>query len=98
MKRRDLELNKQLLLLKGEALRLRLQLELEHWQAPARIAAEGIGMWGRMPRLRTLVELLLVMIPASRWRKLLWLGSKTAAIYRLIRKLMHQGPPEEKAT
>jgi hypothetical protein len=98
MNRRDLELNKQLLLLKGEALRLRLQLELEHWRAPAQIAAEGIDMWGSMPRLRTLLELLLVMIPASRWRKLLWLGSKGVAIYRLIRKLMHQGPAEAKPT
>lgn len=91
MKRHERELNKQLLQLKGEALRLRLQIELEQWRAPARMLGEGIGLWREMPRLRTLLELLLVLIPASRWRKLLWMGSKTAAIYRLIRRLIRQG-------
>lgn len=46
MSKIDRELHKQLLLMKGEALRTQLTLETQRWRQPAHLLREGASLFG----------------------------------------------------
>lgn len=84
MNRQERELRKELLLLKGEALRIRLQLELNQWRKPVHVASEGMGLLQGLPRLKALLGLAAVLIPSGRVRTAIKWGSQAVLLCKLL--------------
>lgn len=80
----DRALRKELLLLKGEALRMRMALELAQWRRPLHIASEGAALFQGLPRLKALLGIVAVLIPSTRLRTLIKWGSQVTLVFKLL--------------
>ena len=88
MNHQDRALRKELLLLKGEALRVRLGYELAGWRKPARMVADGAELWNSLPRVKILASLFALLLPMPRMRRLLKFSAKGVLIIQLLRRLL----------
>lgn len=80
-------IKKELLLMKGEALRLKLRMELKAIQRPLRLADEGWHTWGKLRRLSTVFGALGGIIPSKHLRRLLLGGARAFVLWQAARKL-----------
>ncbi|WP_024301685.1 hypothetical protein [Pseudogulbenkiania sp. MAI-1] len=80
-------IKKELLLMKGEALRLKLRMELKAMQQPISLAGEGWRTWGTIRRLGPLFGVLGSLIPGKRLRRLLLGGARALLLWQVARKL-----------
>ncbi|RXZ45055.1 hypothetical protein [Crenobacter cavernae] len=87
MKREDRQLRKELLLMKGDALRLKLALELQQWRGPLAMLGEGAELWRGSSRFKTLLGLAAILIPHARTRALLKSLAKGALVVGALRRL-----------
>jgi hypothetical protein len=90
MNRQDRALRKELLLLKGEALRMRMVLELAHWRKPLHAAAEGAALLRGLPRLKAVLGIVAVLLPSTRLRGLLKWGTKITLLVQLLSRVMRK--------
>ncbi|WP_434633687.1 hypothetical protein [Chromobacterium sp. CV08] len=82
----DRALKKQLLVMKGEALRVKLRLEQERLLQPLRLAGSGFAMW-RNGWLGSTLEALGKLLPAdARLRRWLQGGARLWVVWRLLRR------------
>ncbi|MCL6261923.1 hypothetical protein [Craterilacuibacter sp. RT1T] len=89
MKRHERELKKQLLLIKGEALRTRLELETSQWKNPLQLARGGVSaLLGSSRGLKAGVALTALVFPKlaqkSLFKRLLGLTLAAVAIRRWL--------------
>lgn len=80
-------LKKELLLMKGEALRLKLRMELKTLQQPLSLAGEGWRAWGNLRRLGIAFGALGSVIPNKRLRRLLLGGAQAFLLWQAARRL-----------
>lgn len=80
-------IKKELLLMKGEALRLKLRMELKAVQRPMSLAGEGWRTWGSVKRLGTLFGVVGSAIPSKRLRRLLLGGARAFLLWQAARKI-----------
>ena len=80
-------IKKELLLMKGEALRLKLRMELKAIQRPLNLAGEGWRTWGAFRRLSPLLGVLGSIVPGKRLRRLLLGGARALLLWQAARKL-----------
>ena len=80
-------LKKELLLMKGEALRLKLRMELKAIKRPMSLAGEGWHAWGSLRRLGPVFGMLGGIIPGKRLRRMLLGGAQLFLLWRTARKL-----------
>lgn len=86
MSRQERELRKELLLLKGEALRLRTALELEHWRGSLRLATAGATLWRSLVEEKTLLNWLALFLPSRYLRDLCKASGKLMGLLKLGRR------------
>ncbi|MGL6071772.1 hypothetical protein [Craterilacuibacter sp.] len=89
MNRHDRELKKQLLLIKGEALRTRLELETSQWKNPLQLASSSIStLMGSSRGLKAGVALMALIFPKlvqkNLFKRLLGLSVAALAIRRWL--------------
>lgn len=85
MTRAQREQHKQLLLLKGELLRMQLALEVERWRQPAQLLREGASLFGT-PAAGGLLGSALLLLRHGRLRRWLkWLLA-LLGLWRLLRR------------
>jgi len=85
MTRAQREQHKQLLLLKGELLRMQLALEAERWRQPAQLLREGASLFGT-PAAGGLLGSVLLLLRHGRLRRWLrWLLA-LLGLWRLLRR------------
>ncbi|MDC7709489.1 hypothetical protein [Vogesella indigofera] len=85
MTRAQREQRKQLLLLKGELLRMQLALETERWRQPAQLLREGVALFGT-PAAGGLLGSALLLLRHGRLRRWLkWLLA-LLGLWRLLRR------------
>ncbi|EEG09204.1 hypothetical protein [Pseudogulbenkiania ferrooxidans] len=80
-------IKKELLLMKGEALRLKLRMELKAIKRPMSLAGEGWRTWGNLRRLGPVLGALGGIIPSKRLRRMLLGGAQLFLLWRAARKL-----------
>nr|WP_294864236.1 hypothetical protein [uncultured Pseudogulbenkiania sp.] len=80
-------IKKELLLMKGEALRLKLRMELKAIKRPMSLAGEGWRTWGTIRRLGPLLGVLGGVIPSKRLRGMLLGGVRVLLLWRVARRL-----------
>ena len=85
MTRAQREQHKQLLLLKGELLRMQLVLESERWRQPAQLLREGIGLFGT-PTAGGLLGSTLLLLRHGRFRRWLKWLLPLLGLWRLLRR------------
>ncbi|MDC7706617.1 hypothetical protein [Vogesella indigofera] len=85
MTRAQREQHKQLLLLKGELLRMQLTLEAERWRQPAQLLREGVSLFGTATGGGLLGSALLLLRHGRRRRWLKWLLA-ILGLWRLLRR------------
>ncbi|SME99485.1 hypothetical protein [Pseudogulbenkiania subflava] len=80
-------LKKELLLMKGEALRLKLRMELKAIKRPMSLTGEGWHAWGSLRRLGPVFGALGGVLPSKRLRRLLLGGARAFVLWQAARKL-----------
>ncbi|GHD77459.1 hypothetical protein ACFSQE_02440 [Vogesella fluminis] len=85
MTRAQREQHKQLLLLKGELLRMQLTLEAERWRQPAQLLREGASLFGTATGGGLLGSALLLLRHGRLRRWLKWLLA-ILGLWRLLRR------------
>lgn len=80
-------IKKELLLMKGEALRLKLRMELKAMQRPMNLAGEGWRAWGTLKRFGVLFNVIGNAVPGKRLRRLLLGGARALLLWQAGRKL-----------
>ncbi|MDN0075474.1 hypothetical protein QU481_11280 [Crenobacter sp. SG2303] len=80
-------LKKELLLMKGEALRVKLRMELKLWQRPLANVADGVDAWKEAGTWRLLSGVLAALMPSRRLRSLLRNTSRALIIWRAARRI-----------
>ncbi len=85
MTRAQREQHKQLLLLKGELLRMQLTLEAERWRQPAQLLREGASLFGT-PAAGDLLGSALLLLRHSRLRRWLKWLLPLLGLWRLLRR------------
>lgn len=90
MSNRDLAYKKELLLLKGEMLRLRLRHEMNQHKAPLTLASSVGRLLANGGKERLLITALTTVIPSKRLRTVLRTTLRTVLIWRIARKLWSQ--------
>ena len=81
----DRELKKQLLVMKGEALRIKLKLEKQRLLQPMRLAGSGFSLW-REGWVGSTLETLGKLLPSPRLRRWLQGGARLWVIWRIVRR------------
>ncbi|TCP12639.1 hypothetical protein EV683_10886 [Crenobacter luteus] len=87
MNHADRRLRKELLLMKGEALRIKLGLEMQQWRGPLAVAGGGAELWRGASRFKTLIGLAALLMPRGRARALLKTAAKGALLVGTLRRL-----------
>ncbi|OHX21042.1 hypothetical protein [Chromobacterium sphagni] len=90
MSPQDRALRKQLLLMKGEALRLKLRLEKERLCQPWQAAGASVGLLAENRQLQRWLSLLEDWIPSARLRRLLKAGGSGWLLWRLARRWLRR--------
>lgn len=85
MTRAQREERKQLLLLKGELLRMQLVLEAERWRQPAHLLRQGVSLFGASAGSGLLGSALLLLRQGRLRRWLRWLLA-ILGLWRLLRR------------
>jgi hypothetical protein len=85
MTRAQREQHKQLLLLKGELLRMQLTLESERWRQPAQLLREGVSLFGTATGGGLLRSALLLLRQGRLRRWLKWLLA-ILGLWRMLRR------------
>ena len=87
MKPQDRAIKKQLLLMKGEVLRVKLTLELEQLrQHPLGIAGEGFKAFSSGGRMASLLSSLANVLPSESLRRWLRRGTRMLLLWKLASK------------
>ncbi|MEO9386559.1 hypothetical protein [Chromobacterium phragmitis] len=87
MSPQDRELKKQLLVMKGEALRVKLRLEKQRLLLPLQWAGDGFSVW-RSPGLAAALEALSRFVPDGKLGRWLKGGARLWAVWRLLRRAL----------
>ncbi|MBX9269282.1 hypothetical protein [Chromobacterium violaceum] len=82
----DRDLKKQLLVMKGEALRVKLRLEKERLLQPMRLAGSGFALWKEQGWLGAAMDALGKLLPNERLRRWLQGGTHLWVVWRLLRR------------
>ncbi|MGM8060400.1 hypothetical protein [Vogesella indigofera] len=85
MTRAQREERKQLLLLKGELLRMQLVLEAERWRQPAHLLRQGVSLFGTSAGSGLLGSALLLLRQGRLRRWLRWLLA-ILGLWRMLRR------------
>lgn len=80
-------IKKELLLMKGDALRLKLRMELKAMQRPLDLAGEGWRAWRSVRGLSTVFGVIGSAIPSKRVRRLLLGGARAFLLWQAARKI-----------
>ncbi|UTH72632.1 hypothetical protein [Chromobacterium sp. IIBBL 290-4] len=86
----DRALKKQLLVMKGEALRIKLRLEQQRLAQPLRWAGEGFAFWKAPGGLGAIVDIAAKLLPGAKLGRWLKGGSRLLAAWRLISRLLRR--------
>jgi|GEM_PF-6460850 len=88
MSPQDRAIKKQLLLMKGEVLRVKLSLELDQLrQQPLGMAGEGLKAFSSGKRLGKIIAVLSAILPSDTLRQYLRRGSQLYMLWRLLNKV-----------
>ncbi|KUM02063.1 hypothetical protein KIF53_04670 [Chromobacterium subtsugae] len=80
----DRALKKQLLVMKGEALRVKLKLEKQKLLEPLRWAGEGFALWRAPGQLGAALDILGKLLPNEKLGRWLKGGGRLLAAWRLF--------------
>ncbi|MBI3145522.1 MAG: hypothetical protein HYZ18_09750 [Pseudogulbenkiania sp.] len=80
-------IKKELLLMKGDALRLKLRMELKAMQRPLDLAGAGWQAWRSVRGLSTVFGVIGSAIPSKRLRRLLLSGARAFLLWQAARKI-----------
>ncbi|QEL56194.1 hypothetical protein [Chromobacterium paludis] len=88
----DRALKKQLLVMKGEALRVKLRLEKQRLADPLRWAGQGFSWWRDAGGAGSLLGMLGQLLPQGKLGRWLKGGSRLLTVWRLFRRLLANTP------
>ncbi|MCW3481453.1 hypothetical protein OL229_18100 [Neisseriaceae bacterium JH1-16] len=80
-------IKKELLLMKGEALRVKLRMELNLLQRPLANLADDVGAWKEAGHWRLMSGVLATILPSRRLRGLLRNASRAFVIWQAARRI-----------
>ncbi|MBM2884686.1 hypothetical protein [Chromobacterium amazonense] len=84
----DRALKKQLLVMKGEALRVKLRLEQQKLAGPLQWACDGLSFWRAPGGLSSAFALLGKLMPSDKLGRWLKSGAALLAAWRLLRRAL----------